>query len=608
MRAVRTVPFAALLLAAAACSERTFVDPGRPEQPAAEPTVTIVHPPRPTSGIPRYLAVTRFRWESSGETPALRVRHFVTQALDTTGAYNPLFDLPGDLSANPARYDTLWSPWIDIDAPGEAGRSALVGEDENLPLPNLCYFAVQAMDAKGNVTHSFDTATNMRAFFVTSSSGPALYVTEPYISDSRFIGSVSGVVTRRLPPGIPLRLRWKAIASNFNEIAGYRFGWDIPDLSAWDAPFLPGNLQAPEAAFFAGAHTFVVEAVDLSGALTRGRIRIEIVPWPMDRDLLWVDDYFAPQIPPDDMSSPSESEHDDFWTGLCSRAPGFDPVRDVFDTYLHDRAPSLEELGRYRCLVWTFSTAQNNRWSGLVRFTAETMLESVRNETPNLPAIFLRAGGSVWTAGRSDFGGGLAAVLNPQAQSFPIDLGCEIAGPDPDCTDRSGARSMAYEAFCVTVIDKVQGRLRSDSRMPTRRLAHHDVMRGALRANDDPLTAAAAGLPARLDLREEVTAEGAYFCTDSTCTPGGFTHVEVYDPAYWLAAAGTGSRHCFHPVYRMRAASAASVLDGQPVAVWVPGYRTDAAPSIHFGFPLWFFRHESVDSIADVVFSAWGIR
>jgi hypothetical protein len=32
-----------------------------------------------------------------------------------------------------------------------------------------------------------------------------------------------------------------------------------------------------------------------------------------------------------------------------------------------------------------------------------------------------------------------------------------------------------------------------------------------------------------------------------------------------------------------------------------------AAPSIHFGFPLWYFSHESVDSIAGVVFERWGI-
>ena len=31
------------------------------------------------------------------------------------------------------------------------------------------------------------------------------------------------------------------------------------------------------------------------------------------------------------------------------------------------------------------------------------------------------------------------------------------------------------------------------------------------------------------------------------------------------------------------------------------------APSVHFGFPLWFFNRAQVDSIADVIFDEWQI-
>jgi CubicO group peptidase (beta-lactamase class C family) len=150
--------------------------------------------------------------------------------------------------------------------------------------------------------------------------------------------------------------------------------------------------------------------------------------------------------------------------------------------------------------------------------------------------------------------------------------------------------------------------------MPPRSLDHHDVLRSAARDDGDPLTAGFPGLPATLALRDEITAEGSFFCTDSTCSPGGFTYVEVYDPEYWISMTAA-SRSCFHPMYRMRAASDRSVLDGQTVAFWITRYDDivpgapggTAAPSVHFGLPLWYFRHESADSIAGVIFGRWGL-
>jgi len=586
-------------------------NPVLPDRPDPEPAVTIVSPPW-SATIPRYYPVVRFRWEDTGEWHAKAVRYFTVQARDTAGAYDPLFDIAADLTANPQRYDTLWSPWIESGAPGDSAFSTLVGDDEALPMSRLCWFAVQARDWKGNLTGVFDTKTNIRAFTRSPSSGAILYIVEPLLAAFQFLGTSLNPETRQLPPGIPLRFRWLADpGKSWNEIAGYRFGWDVPDLETWDAPFEPDLLEAPEIAFGAGIHTLTIEVKDLSGKISRGRITIEIVRWPMDRDLLWVDDWYATDAEVPDWSAPRESDHDAFWTGLCSRAPGFDAGTDVFDVAAHGRAPTIEELGRYRHLVWIYSPSSGNAWSSVVRFVPESLIGTIRYEVPDLVSIFMQAGGAVWTLGRSDGRAGLAAVIEQQGRIFPIELGCEIAGTDPGCADRSGVRTVAWEGYCVSVIDKVSGQLRDDDRMPERRLDHFDVMLGAERADEDILTAACPGLPARLELRDEVTAEGSHFCTDSTCVPGGFTYVEVYDPAYWLRAAWIGSRSCFHPIYRMRAADGASVLDGQPVAVWATGFEgggATAPPSVHFGFPLWFFRPEESDSTADAVFSMWGIR
>jgi hypothetical protein len=139
----------------------------------------------------------------------------------------------------------------------------------------------------------------------------------------------------------------------------------------------------------------------------------------------------------------------------------------------------------------------------------------------------------------------------------------------------------------------------------------------AYRDDGDYVTAPHAGLPVRLDLRREVTSPGRYFDPDSTDGPGGLTYAEVFDPAYWMERSNLPHQICFHPVYRMRSKNPSSVLDHGTVAVWITRYEETvpepasgiavAAPSVHFGFPLWFFEPSAVDSIATVVFEEWGI-
>jgi hypothetical protein len=199
-----------------------------------------------------------------------------------------------------------------------------------------------------------------------------------------------------------------------------------------------------------------------------------------------------------------------------------------------------------------------------------------------------------------------------------MNLACEITGNSAGCGgDRSGVNSMPYRDYCVTVLDKVDGVIRGSEGMPERYRNHYDVMTYALRDDADPLTASHPGLPGRLDLWEEVTKNGRYFNPDDSLGPGGFTYVEVYDPGYWMAQNALLSQTCFSPIYRMRAASEKSALNGCAVALWVTKYEHVvpdvasgagiAAPSFHFGFPLWFFKRSSIDSIVTVVFDEWGI-
>ena len=70
-------------------------------------------------------------------------------------------------------------------------------------------------------------------------------------------------------------------------------------------------------------------------------------------------------------------------------------------------------------------------------------------------------------------------------------------------------------------------------------------------------------------------------------------------------------------MYRMRTRSTLSSLNKVTAAIWVAKYDdivpdvesglAKAAPSIHLGFPLWFFKREQADSLVTVILDEWGI-
>ena len=72
-------------------------------------------------------------------------------------------------------------------------------------------------------------------------------------------------------------------------------------------------------------------------------------------------------------------------------------------------------------------------------------------------------------------------------------------------------------------------------------------------------------------------------------------------------------------MYRMKTRSSLSAVNRTVIALWLRKYEglvpdippesgvAVAAPSVHFGVPLWFFDHDTVDRIVDVVFREWGL-
>jgi hypothetical protein len=605
---------ALLPIVLASCTDEPVAPPGPPVS-TGEPYVLIEQPPT-AIGTPLYTTYTIFRWRDGEGAPTRHTRYLFSEIIDTLGNYNPGFDMLGDLNGNPWRYEELWSGWTPFDAPD--GRMTVIGDEEELSIGRYYLFAVQSRDDRDSLTTEFDKRTNVRTFGVTTPLGPALLIYDPVIKGMIFIGTLMNPLERDYPSGAAISFQWIASADNYGgEIVGYRYGWDIPDLESWDAPFDPACTASVEVSFYAGIHTLFVEALDQAGKVTRGRIELTIVPFPMERSLLWVDDFPSAEFTQVDWAIPTESQHDEFWADICSRAVGFDPSQDVYDTQSRRlRHPSLERLGNYKNIIWTYSSAFCT-WEELILFVPEEIAPSSSAIINYLP-IFLSKGGHIWTLGRSDKGGGLAATLGMSAQVFPMSLECEFWGNSDECDEhKSGTRSMPYRDYCVTMLDKIQANFRTGDEMPLRWLYHYDVMTHAYRNDFDIHTAARHGLPERLELWDEVTAPGRYFDPDSSAALGGFTYVEIYDPAYWMDHKNTYSQPCFHPIYRMKAKNGESVLNDCAIAIWITRYEdivpevtagpAAAAPSLHFGFPLWFFARSQVDSIVQVVFDEWEI-
>jgi hypothetical protein len=420
-----------------------------------------------------------------------------------------------------------------------------------------------------------------------------------------------------LPAGFIFNFKWSADASSYGGVVtSYRYGWDVVDFNDpndWAVTPSPFVTSAPPKSFRDGIHTLYVEAVDNNGVSSLAQIEIDVFAIDMKKNLLWVDDFYSTDFVQKDYGFPTESEHDAFWLHICSRAQGFVPLRDVFDTKdagLHP--PDMKLVWEYKNVIWTYSCDDGiNVWDDVVRFIPESRAGTVSPLPFNFLAYYMASGGHIWTSGRSDRQGGLCAVVYPNAQVFPMYLKCEITGSRDGCDgDTSGVFSMAFRDYCVSVLDKVWPRPRDDNRMPTRRI-DWDAMTYAYKDARDPI-GAQPGLPPRLTLWDQVTKPGMFFDPKVQ----GFTYVEVYNPGYWTNLIGARIQSCFHPMYRMRSRSTHSAVDNQIVAFWTTKYANVVAPadgavgapSAHFGLPLWFFNRAQVDSIADVVFEEWGIR
>ncbi len=585
------------------------------------PTASISYPKNPHPGQGQFLSPkVVFVWECRDpiDTP------WNSQAADSVRylLHPDRYMVLENLNKHPEQFEMYWSPWKSYDAPGDSGRTTLLGDDEILEIGHMYLFAVQAMDEAGAVTSIFDPMSNVRQFLVQKPTGPLIFITEPYLGKYKFLGIDSTPRQFYLPQGFVLNFSWYADASLYGgTVASYRYGWDVEDLGNpdhWEVTAAPHHKAAPEKTFYSGIHTLYIETADNFGEKTLVQIEIIIFPTSFTKNLLWIDDFKSGEFPQTIYAMPTESQHDQFWANLCSRAEGFSPESDVYDTNEHNyRLPDMQLLWKYKNVIWTFSSedrvddyGQGTCWTKLIRFIPEDYISDEGKVFNYLPT-YMKYGGHLWTCGKSDRSGGLAGTLNRYSRIFPCYLKCEMYGPRSGCGgDTTGVSTMAYRDYCVSVLDKVWDRFRSDPDMPLRR-DDLDALVYAYRDDTDPVTVEHPDLPERLNLWSAVTRPGRFFDPAKR----GFLYLELYNPDYWMTRKGIPQRSCFHPIFRMRARSWYSAVDNACIGFWVTrhenavGNAPDCVPakSVHFGFPFWFFNRQQVDSIADAIFREWHI-
>jgi hypothetical protein len=235
---------------------------------------------------------------------------------------------------------------------------------------------IRAVDDNGTV----DPSPALYEFTTDASLRPSLTVALNFHPGAQvFLGADAGTCARPFVVFEGERLVFRAV-SDASSYCGRAdsVAYAISDTSAWsewhqsphEVVLRPG--PADTAVFFATR--------DENGAVTSGRVSLRTVPAPMDRPLLRVDDWFTGDIP--------DAEHDAFYEEVLAgeSCDVWDPFEHIVD-YV-PTLPPMEELGRYRTVMWTLDAT-----GGFLR-TAQA------EDTYHCLEGYVRAGGNVLLEGQ----------------------------------------------------------------------------------------------------------------------------------------------------------------------------------------------------------------
>ncbi len=522
-----------------------------------------------------------------------------------------------------------WSEWVDYRAPQNAGKSWTTP-----PLDFGSYmFAVQAKDEAGAFTPVFDERRNVRRVIVTKKpTGPRLVVRNQYIGTIISTTATTAFSIVDLPANVPLIFEWSASSDHYGGVVvGYRYGWDVTDLNNPDqwaldwTPFTSTWAKSPPQVWFCGSHTFHVEAIDNSGYISRVGIKINIVPFTMERDLLVVDDYHEDPATSGwartKGAEPNDAEHDALWVNGLANVSGFEPAVDMIEVS-RNRPLSIDKLAQYKNVIWDVYGGYNLLETSypflhdVIRFIPEDPDFSIVGKLqPNLLALFMAAGGHVLICGHQP----MTMVMIIKQKRFPFIFCYELLGDQDGTYDDQtakcvGENSFAYKEMCIDVLDIAYtnwGILRQPGDPPKGNGCGVTHLRTVDKKGDGLRVCIPHDLNfPQLQLRPEVSGFGMAYAEDKS----GLND-EIYNPPYFHCGRfNLGPRDCFEPIYGHGCLNAKSAIYDAPNAAWTSTYAhvapaaggTVKARSAVWGFePVFFDTLQVRGALEYIVFEEW---
>ena len=578
----------------------------------------------------------------------------VQWALVSTEAHGGYRETVDYLSTPASAVD--WQPWAWYRAPLDSGKSWTTP-----PLDFGTYvFAVRAKDEAGAVTPVLEEPVNARRVVIQSRvSGPTLQLQSVYIGRLTASSCDFPVTIVDIAADLDMSFTLSGCAKQYGgTVAGYRYGWDILDLSdpdQWEVdytPFVGSFATTPPRKYQYGTHTFTAEVIDNSGFCSRIEVKVNIVRFTGERNLIVVDDYDVDEGPNTGWRSsgggvPSDAEHDDFWLDMLSNLDSFDPGRDMVATSLDNEIP-LTTLAAYKNIIWNvYGVVNTADLSALpllytyIQYRSKTLSASVESacmmtpegggkKLPNVLALAMQAGVHVMIAGSQPIqnvmprGTDPPTLLRwPMIPVYELEAGWGQIGSPKDAANPPGEHGFAYQELCLEAIDYGwldTFRARTAGTGANRRYCPINGWRTIATTTDQKrdLTMRAAepidlNFP-RLELRPEAAANGLYYHSSRQGIDA-----EVYNPEYFQVGAACQyvppPRDCFEGIYGLECINTEERTYHQPVAFWtgafahviaedIPG--AVAARSVVFGFPPVYFNPAQVKpGIEYILFDEW---
>jgi len=606
------------------------------------PVVTINTPVRNGLNPALVPPITKFQWTATdfvSDEFSQQDPESVQWALVSTKPFNDRWvKTINYLRTDPAS-EKEWSPWKYYKLPGDSGHFWTTNPKE---FGNYI-FAIRAKDEAGAVTPVLDEESNVRRVLVSGrSSGPSLTVKNDFIGSVLTSTCTTPIVIVDLPAGVPLQFSWSADAKSYGGVvSGYRYGWDIADLSdpsQWEIDFTPFTstvIKSPTRQFFFSTHTFTVEVVDNSGFCSRAEFKINFVQFTMRKSLLLIDDFPTDK----DLSQagwdnpvgrgilPSDAEHDQFWANMLDNVAGFNPDIDQIEV-TGGGDLKLTTVADYRSIIWEVYSDKGTQDLSQLPLLYDFIQYRQKNpppgglagggkRRPNLLSLFMAAGGHVMITGRHPVQNSISRGLAGGVQYPFMTLYDQEGGQKNTSTYTTdnpiGDISFAYRDLCLETIDygilgftsrRVKGTVCNvvDLRKADGNPPHDDGMREAIPI--DP------NFP-RLTLRPETAGPNKAHAPNAA----GYD-AEVYNPQYFFdnCLYAVASRNCFQPIYGLYAFDQTEPTFGQPVAFWTSTFadRVSEAPgavgarSVVFGFPPVYFNPSEVKpGIEYILFNEW---